>query len=695
MYTFKFNDFNINKNFGQSSHQLTGTRVKELTKFVTFDSESTTKYYHEKKEITSNQYDKLTSDKKYKVFTLKVITACFVINQKITNIIYISGKSEYTKKTLNMIIPKENFSNQTIEQIEILSKVKYYKNETEMCYSFFSDIEKFHSKQNTALKVFCHNGKHDWIQCKIFLLHKLKQWQLKNFRFSIPRFVTFDLPKKKKLIFLDTVNYFKQKLETIGEDVGISKLTDNVDFKKEIIVDELFLRYALIDAVILAYKLIQFNNQTKNLGTIGFGIASTAYNIWRTSYLNEKIWLHKNKCLMKIERMSYFGGRTEAFRLGFFKNVNGIDINSQYPYQMTKGLPVRYIKTIRATTKEEINILHRKYLELSKKYCLICEVLVSSTLKIPIVPLKHKSKLMFVNGLIPCVLCQPEIDLLIKSGEKILIQGIHIYKKGYPFKKFALDFYNNKQEMKKLGNEAMEKFYKLILNSSYGKTGEREISEINRSCDKNFIGKIIEIIGGKEYHFNCLGGLMKASKFLDSDSKNAFTPIAAFITSYARSYLHESMQKLGYENILYCDTDSIFTTLSQKEIDKKLKIDKLKLGYWSYDYKNVDMVIYGVKDYIILKNGQTVKQKLKGINLKNSSEIDVDEWLCERWTTINHAIKIEDLEHQQIINQKKVLTRDYTKSQVINSQIKEIKIDGKIKKYVKADLKHFDIDDLN
>jgi len=687
MYIFKFNDFNKGKNFCNTSHQLTGTKIKQLTKFVTFDTESTTKFYYKSKEITREEYNKSDSLEKYKEFYIKVISACYVKDGKYKSILYISGDSLYKKKFLKFSLNKFG------EELYIKPELKYFENSDDMLYEFFNDIEKFNSVKNESLKIFCHNSKHDWLQTKLFTQHKKRKWELKNFRFSIPRFCTFNYSNKKSLIFLDTVNYFKTKLKNLGEEVGIIKQSENVDFNQDIIITEKFLIYSMVDSIILAEKLIQFNDQTKNLGTIGYGIASTAYNVWRTSFLKEKIWLHKNPCLMKLERKSYNGARTEAFKLGHFININGLDIKSSYPYQMLNELPTRYIKTIRATNKNEIKIMYRKYLELRKKYCLICEVLVNDKSKFPIIPYKYKGKLLFVNGKVKCVLTGPEIDLIIRCKQEIVIQGIHIYKKGKPFEKFSKYFYSNKEKYDLEGNLSLKNFYKLILNSCYGKCGEREIDEITKSCNKNFIGKIIEMINGKEYHFNCLSGIMKASKFLDNDSKNAFTPIASFIISYARTYLYEGFLKLGFENILYCDTDSIFTTLTIPEIEKRLNVGN-KLGDWEIQYKNIDMLIYGVKDYLILKNGKILKQKLKGINLNDSIEENENEWLCERWTTINNGIKIKEIEHQRIINMKKILKREYTKSKIIASENKEIEIDGKIKKYKQCELKHFNIDEL-
>lgn len=688
MYQFKFKDDNINESYGKTSHILQGTKIKQLTKFVTFDTESTCKFFDEKNEIDRKIYEEISSDDKYKMFFIKTIQATFVYDSKIKkNILYINGDSIYNKKSIEFTIKKFN------NDYNIKAKIKYFENENDMLNQFWNDIEKFNSRKKQELKIFCHNSKHDWVQTKVFDLHN-RSWELKNFRFSIPRFCVWNLKDKKKIVMLDTVNYFKQKLETLGEEIGIKKMKENVDFRKEIKVDEKFLHYGIVDSIILAEKLIEFNNLTKKLGTIGYGIASTSYNIWRTSFMTEKIWLHKNICLSRIERLSYFGGRTESFKLGFYKNVHGIDINSQYPYQMLKALPVRYIKSLRAFNEKEQEILKRKFLELKDKYLMVCEVEVKSTLKIPIVPLKYKGKLMFVKGKINTVLAQPEIELCLQMGEDVIFKGIHIYKKGYPFKKFAQEFYNSKQENKKLGNLSLEQFYKIILNACYGKTSEREIEEIQKNCDKNFIGKIIEVINNKEYHFNCLSGIMKASKFLNNDSKNAFCVIGSFITSYARSYLYEGIYKIGFENVLYCDTDSIYTNLPISEIKKRLEINDYKLGSWSFDYKNVDMLIFGVKDYIISKDGKKIKQKLKGINLRDSYEINENEWICEKWSTLSYGIKLKDLGHQYIYNQKKILSKEYTKAKLINSEEKNIYIDGKNINYIKSDLEHFDIKEL-
>lgn len=675
----------INK--GLSSHILKSAIKQGLTKFITFDTESETHYFYKDKEISYDDFLKVESFDTNLVqkFYIRTIQAVFDYGRTKKRKIYINGISEYKKDRLifsiNNTITKEYipFNVQIIYADDIIKQ-------------FIEDVIKFTTSGNNKykeVKIFCHNAKHDWLQIEMFNYHKKFNFNLKTFNLTSPRFCIWEIERNTNIIFIDTTNYFKEKLSSIGEKIGIKKQSEKVDFKKRIIINQDFLEYGIIDSEILNIKMRDYSKLVKEYGKLGYGVPSTAYNIWKTSFMDEKIWLHKNNKLMDIERSTYYGGRTECFKLGFYTNIYGIDINSSYPYQMEKELPIEYEKSIKG------NITINHYNKYKQNYLMIVECLIDSKLPIPIIPHHHKDKLIFINGeKIHKTLCQPEIDLLIELNCKIEFIQLHLYKKGYPMKRFSNYFMEMKMKGAKENNLSLKEFGKLNSNSAYGKTAERHIISEIEDCDINLIGNYLYEIPQlkKKVYYKHLAGKKIKSEKQNYDSKDGFCVIGSFITSYARCHLAKTMYKIGRENIVYVDTDSIYF-INKNNIIEKSNIDlhDYKIGSWDIEEKNINMLVFGAKDYYKFKFDMTlIKQKLKGVNLKDSIQDENEQgiYYIKQWTGFGYALQYKDISHQQIVNTKKTLQRNYTKAKLINPITKNLK-EYKNMEYIQAEIQHF------
>jgi DNA polymerase elongation subunit (family B) len=82
-------------------------------------------------------------------------------------------------------------------------------------------------------------------------------------------------------------------------------------------------------------------------------------------------------------------------------------------------------------------------------------------------------------------------------------------------------------------------------------------------------------------------------------------PIAMFITSYSRIRMLEYKQMLG-DNILYTDTDSIFTT-----VPLPVHLVGEDLGKMKLEYIADDAVFLAPKVYAVIVNGKEIV-KIKG-----------------------------------------------------------------------------------
>ena len=110
------------------------------------------------------------------------------------------------------------------------------------------------------------------------------------------------------------------------------------------------------------------------------------------------------------------------------------------------------------------------------------------------------------------------------------------------------------------------------LNGCYGMFVQNPIHE-NYNVDYDLIDLVDDI-------FNPIKNEKTTQEQLDDyyDNRNNFLPyqVGVFVTALARYELYEYIKIIGYENVLYCDTDSIFY-LKTEEIEKKIEeFNKIK-----------------------------------------------------------------------------------------------------------------------
>lgn len=203
----------------------------------------------------------------------------------------------------------------------------------------FWDYADRKAVRGRVLYIYAHNAKYDTLNVDVIN-------QLKGLGYTLPFPVinnAFILTatkgkgaKKKKIKIVDTFNYVRQSVDSIGKSVGLSKIElgekGKIDFNK--ISDKELFTYCENDVHIIELfmlHLIRFLN-TNNLGSLKYTTSSTALDIYRHSFINNTIYYHHNDDLLHLERDAYRGGIVECFYLGKLKkkNYHLLDINSMY-----------------------------------------------------------------------------------------------------------------------------------------------------------------------------------------------------------------------------------------------------------------------------------------------------------------------------------------------------------------------------
>lgn len=326
-------------------------------------------------------------------------------------------------------------------------------------------------------------------------------------------------------------------------------------------------------------------------------LASTALHVWRGT-LKASIRVTPQQ-VQDFCRDSVAGGRCEIFR----PSMDGgalYDVNSLYPAMMLKPLPCEVLW--RAKSIEQFGF-HA------------VEVFVPNTY-MPILHQKIGGKLIFPTGHIKGVFFSEELKLAVEQGAQILK-----YNGGYEFTKRTDLFSEYVDTLYKLRlanhDNAINLVAKLLMNSCYGKTGEREEKKSFQRVDpKNSETWPKQAFSPfrNEAFFEKTGYIeVKTVK----RTSHMLCHIASAITAWGRIHMARSLYIPHQGKIHYTDTDSGFiageldTSNKLGELKKEYEIKKayflLPKGYW----------VEGLDGAIIRKLKGFPKETLKTLNLEN------------------------------------------------------------------------------
>lgn len=457
--------------------------------------------------------------------------------------------------------------------------------------------------------------------------------------------------------FADSYNLLPASVEKIGEMLKFPKLTLGVNYESHVTTMDRDIQYCIRDCEIVYKALTQLFTGLEPSFTIG----SLSLKLFRKDYLKRTI---------KVNELSdrffdaLYGGRTEAFYIGKVR-ANVYDINSAYPYAMRELRFPDPSKLRYASFRQYANFLHDTRYE-----GMITATVIVPQCYIPPLPFRTADKLLFPVGTFTGSWTLFEFRHALKVYPDIRILNIHelIYAPAIesPFRDFVNDKYNQRENST---NESERYFLKLFLNNLFGKTIQRS-TENYHFCksEKEAVQfmrerklKLVELI-------TVSGGFFVRWK---SDKLFAHTIacFGAYITSYVRCMLLDAMLIEPHE-VVYCDTDSIFTTASYDWNDTKL-------GGWKRENKTVKR-IRALKDYVFVDVDGTEKQMLKGVPKKKAVQLDAEAnvFVFKRMIKTRESLRRSDnLPPGTFIEQTKFLTGDYKKREVLsNGKTKPFKL---------------------
>ena len=515
--------------------------------------------------------------------------------------------------------------------------------------------------------IYFHNLKFDMSYITYYLLSN-------NIEFDIcEKSGTIYSLKFNEVELRDSMNFLPITLKEVGETYckNYHKL-EYEDYKKPYDYEPIYedIKYCKYDVLTLKEGLTTYLDELQHVLKEN-GAPKTAKKVYR-KLTNAGIAYEAFKEITKIDKVcerttrelynlikpAYSGGYVFAkggtYEASDTTSILMLDENSMYPDKYANA-PMPIGKHYAITEEEIFN-----------DFAIIC-VSIKFYLKdgkLPIISQgfnKQGGTIYMKNSddFINLIITNIDFKTILKfyKCEWIFEWGIAWKTKRGVFKKYADIFMEVKANSKGVRREVAKK----LLNMCYGKTAMSGVHEV------------------KKYYINEEGSVSSTIlDFEEDDDELQYFQVGIAICSEARSDLWDKCDKVGCENVLYTDTDSIKFLCKDRNVLKDIPIDDKKLGYWKVEGEPTIYKPLAPKKYIYYEN-ERLHITSAGFNHKEVFEAlgcpcvvnDKGDYESVKLTKLEALEVIKDFDFGLKVNSKQ--SRVVEGGRLISEVVKEIK----------------------
>jgi hypothetical protein len=333
-------------------------------------------------------------------------------------------------------------------------------------------------------------------------------------------------------------------------------------------------------------------------------------------------------------RPFFFGGRTQCFKQGSYKNISLLDIHSAYPFAMTHNHPTGSSDDFYC--KDDISGLSDD--QISRAF-----IIIECTAR-GCFPMRTKAGLEFPHEYNEFHITGWEYLAARDLGliDDVKFQSVRYSNRTINFGEYVAHWYKYKNAHPKKTNPIEYTIGKIMMNSLYGKLAQNPANYFDYKmvaggtpicyepvpdledklctlCGEPLLDhgwKLEREFGKHEIHIRESLWRFKYRYGIEWEAKGLYKNVAtgASITGFTRSHLLRAMHGLGIENILYCDTDGIACTAGAN-FDALSYTDAL--GDWEQEDMGAPIGHFGGKKLYAVRLS-TGKEKIatKGARLK-------------------------------------------------------------------------------
>lgn len=336
------------------------------------------------------------------------------------------------------------------------------------------------------------------------------------------------------ILFRDTFRHLPISVKIMGELVGLKKLTRSRS-----------LRYAMRDAQI-TYRGARYLHDTyRSLGIRPRNtLAASAMALFQEQHFEEPMRL-PDPYVLSAARETYHGGRTEPFSISPsslpFDRVHVIDASSMFPWAMiVLPFPVAWGSYRRVGRGGRLSRLG------------LYRVRVHIKRAPGPLPYRTDSGTIYPLGSWEGWYTGEECLYVRLRGDTVsVLEGIEFLEEVDPFQSYIASLFSLKNESR--GPERL--LYKILLNALYGKFGERGGRIVIQTLDQ---------YESRPHPTARIWNGLAIYRVETEPRPHANVVWASLVTARARVRLHQEIERVldAGGRPLYCDTDSVFFTIS-------------------------------------------------------------------------------------------------------------------------------------
>jgi len=379
-----------------------------------------------------------------------------------------------------------------------------------------------------------------------------------------------------------------------------------------------------------------------DLGVFKYTVSGQALAAFQHRFMSHEIEIHRNEKIVKMEFEAYFGGEV---RIAYKGRVGAdpasilagkdrdkvpyragpvfvLDVNSFYPSTMAMyHYPTKCLG-------HRVGISVCELEDLCFKHCVIARVKIESS--DGDFPVRRNGVPLYATGSFVTTLTTEDLIEAINAEAIKAVGEVAIYSRAPIFNEFVDFFWEKRREAKENGWTQRAFQYKILMNSLYGKFGQKNPRWVNAdevepdrpfgmfmSCDLDS--------GEVEWYRSILWHAQKMVPELDRElADHAFPAIAAHVTANGRKTMRNYRSLIKEWDFYYQDTDSLhvsehgYRTMQQMNCVKEGELGMLSLKgeYQTAEYrgpKNYTIdgthVIAGLKSNAIPRTDGTFEQE--------------------------------------------------------------------------------------
>ncbi len=358
----------------------------------------------------------------------------------------------------------------------------------------------------------------------------------------------------KRFWLLDSANYFRMSLDVLGRIIDKPRHSERWENN----VDAGIISRLERDVRIVLETFVKFAgwHRRHDLGQFGWSMPAIAMHAFRHRFMPLGICLHNESPVKELERSAYYGGQTEVYRHGAIAGkCHQLDVTSLYPSVMLTGkYPVKLHRWDTSaplgTDRPSICPAHS-----------VAEVyLQADEYRYPV---RGNGKLRFARGRFKTVLAGPELDHAVRHGHVLLWGKWAEYKCKPIFAAYVRYLWELKHKYNKSGDQLYRHIVKLLLNSLYGKFGQKSAQWESRP---DVVAKEPWLVWRQKYPgderrrtFRSIGWDTE-EQIEPTEHGQSFPAIAAFVTAAGRLRMAVLRKQFGAGNVYYQGVDSLLVS---------------------------------------------------------------------------------------------------------------------------------------